>query len=183
MTAETAVPAVSAAITTKTRISVGNARLTARPLAQECYPRPHPRQSLTRNPAIVVPAASSAATTSARRSTTWGADSSGTPAKASNTSRKPAHPSDPLAHERAPTMLDMWLKAAVEVEALRAQLAYLEETRRQAEADADYWYFKPTTATSVRRKPTTATSLRRKPAPQQRLEGMRSSPNEGRSPN
>lgn len=38
-------------------------------------------------------------------------------------------------------MLDMWLKAVVEVEALRAQLAYLEEAWLRAEADADYWYF------------------------------------------
>jgi hypothetical protein len=39
------------------------------------------------------------------------------------------------------TLIDLWLQAAQEAHALRAQLAYLEEAWLRAEADADYWYF------------------------------------------
>jgi hypothetical protein len=39
------------------------------------------------------------------------------------------------------TLIDLWLEAAHEAHALRAQLAYLEEAWLRAEADADYWYF------------------------------------------
>ncbi|MDR7113750.1 hypothetical protein J2X03_003650 [Microbacterium trichothecenolyticum] len=39
------------------------------------------------------------------------------------------------------TLIDLWLEAAQEAHALRAQLAYLEEAWLRAEADADYWYF------------------------------------------
>ncbi|GAA2573897.1 MULTISPECIES: hypothetical protein [Microbacterium] len=38
-------------------------------------------------------------------------------------------------------LIDLWLKSAYEVHALRAQLAYLEEAWLRAEADADFWYF------------------------------------------
>lgn len=38
-------------------------------------------------------------------------------------------------------LIDLWLEAAHEAHALRAQLAYLEEAWLRAEADADYWYF------------------------------------------
>jgi hypothetical protein len=38
-------------------------------------------------------------------------------------------------------LIDLWLAAAHEAHALRAQLAYLEEAWLRAEADADYWYF------------------------------------------
>lgn len=34
----------------------------------------------------------------------------------------------------------MWLTAAAEADALRAQLAHLEQAWLRAEADADYWY-------------------------------------------
>ena len=37
-------------------------------------------------------------------------------------------------------LIDIWLQAAHEANALRAQLAYLEEAWLRAEADADYWY-------------------------------------------
>ena len=37
--------------------------------------------------------------------------------------------------------IDLWLRAALEADALRAQLASLEEAWLRAEADADYWYF------------------------------------------
>ncbi|MGW9345877.1 hypothetical protein ACWGR3_30510 [Streptomyces albidoflavus] len=37
--------------------------------------------------------------------------------------------------------LTLWLRAASEVDALRAQLAHLEAMWLRAEADADYWYF------------------------------------------
>lgn len=38
-------------------------------------------------------------------------------------------------------ILTLWLRAALEVAALRAQLAYLEAAWLRAEAAADYWYF------------------------------------------
>lgn len=37
-------------------------------------------------------------------------------------------------------MLELWLRAAAEADALRQQLAYLEAAWLRAEADADYWY-------------------------------------------
>lgn len=37
--------------------------------------------------------------------------------------------------------IDLWLDAALQVDALQAQLAYLERAWLRAEADADYWYF------------------------------------------
>ena len=39
------------------------------------------------------------------------------------------------------TFMGLWLESALEADALRAQLAYLEEAWLRAEADADYWYF------------------------------------------
>ena len=39
------------------------------------------------------------------------------------------------------TLIDLWLEAAHEAHALRAQLAHLEEAWLRAENDADYWYF------------------------------------------
>ena len=39
------------------------------------------------------------------------------------------------------TLIDLWLEAAHEAYALRAQLAHLEEAWLRAEADADFWYF------------------------------------------
>ena len=38
------------------------------------------------------------------------------------------------------SIIDFWLKAAGEAEALRHQVAYLEAAWLRAEADADYWY-------------------------------------------
>ena len=39
------------------------------------------------------------------------------------------------------TLMDLWLEAALEADALRAQLGYLERAWLRAEADADYWYY------------------------------------------
>jgi len=50
------------------------------------------------------------------------------------------------------TIIDLWLEAAYEARALRAQVAYLEEAWLRAEADADYWYFQ----TCNKRAPSTA---------------------------
>lgn len=41
----------------------------------------------------------------------------------------------------APSFIDLWLEAALQVDALQAQVAYLERAWQRAEADADYWYF------------------------------------------
>ncbi|MDR7110883.1 hypothetical protein J2X03_000739 [Microbacterium trichothecenolyticum] len=38
------------------------------------------------------------------------------------------------------TFMELWLEAAHEAYALRAQLAHLEDAWLRAEADADYWY-------------------------------------------
>lgn len=38
-------------------------------------------------------------------------------------------------------VIDLWLNAAAEVDALRAQLEQLEALWLAAEADADFWYF------------------------------------------
>lgn len=38
------------------------------------------------------------------------------------------------------SIIDYWLKAAGEAEALQHQVAYLEAAWLRAEAEADYWY-------------------------------------------
>lgn len=50
------------------------------------------------------------------------------------------------------TLLELWVHAALEVDALRAQAGYLEESWLRAEADADYWYFQ---ANNDRNEPST----------------------------
>lgn len=41
----------------------------------------------------------------------------------------------------AQSFINLWLEAALHVDALQAQVAYLERAWLRAEADADYWYF------------------------------------------
>ena len=60
------------------------------------------------------------------------------------------------------TLLDLWLAAAAEASALRAQLAQLEAMWLEAEFDADFWYFEannPDEARERRREISSTTAI------------------------
>lgn len=46
--------------------------------------------------------------------------------------------------------MELWLERAAEANALKAQVAHLEQAWLRAEADADYWYFQANNPTHTR---------------------------------